>query len=160
LPYLFQGLIYLAKPSFPERAIEYLQKPIEFGMTIAYGWLGAAYVLAGRRDEALKILEEMDRVEKERYISPLKKLGIYLKPGLKHFRFMKRKYVSPLTKFVLYMALNKHDEALEWLDKSGQERDYFFPTMIMKVNLFDFAWAEEIKTHPRFKALQQKIKIE
>jgi TolB-like protein/lipoprotein NlpI len=159
LPYLFQGLIYLIKPSFPERAIEYLQKPAEFGMTIAYGWLAAAYALAGQRDEALKILEELDRIEKERYISPFKKLGIYLKPGLKHFRFMKRKYVTPLTKCVVYLALNMQDEALEWLEKSGQERDYFFPTMIMKIDLFDFTLAEEIKVHPRFKALLKKIKI-
>lgn len=159
MPYLFQGLIYLLKPSFPERAIEYLRKPVEFGMTIANGWLAAAYALAGQRDEALKILEELDRIEKERYISPFKKLGIYLKPGLKHFRFLKRKYVTPLTKCVVYLALNMQDEALEWLEKSGQERDYFFPTMIMAMDLFDFTWAEEIKVHPRFKALQKKINI-
>jgi hypothetical protein len=123
------------------------------------GWLAAAYALAGQRDEALKILEELDRIEKERYISPFKKLGIYLKPGLKHFRFMKRKHVTPLTKCIVYLALNMQDEALEWLEKSGQERDYFFPTMIMKIDLFDFTLAEEIKVHPRFKALLKKIKI-
>ena len=157
MPYLFQGLIYLIKPSFPERAIGYLQKSAEFGMTFAYGWLGAAYSLAGQGDEALKILEELDRIEKEQYISPFKKLGIYLKPGLKHFRFMKRKYVAPLTKCLVYLALNMQDEALEWLEKSGQERDYFFPIVIM--DRFDFTWVEEIKVHPRFKALQKKIKI-
>jgi len=159
MPYLFQGMIYLMKPSFPEKAIEYLQKSVEFGMTIAYGWLGAAYTLAGQRDEALKILEDLDRIEQERHISPFKKLGIYLKPGLKHFRFMKRKYVIPLTKCILYLALNKQAEALEWLEKSSQERDYFFPTMIELMDLFDIPLAEEIKIHPRFKSLQKKIKF-
>ncbi len=159
MPYLFQGLFYLTKPSVPEKAIEYLQKSAEFGMTYAYGWLGAAYALAGQKDEALRILEELDRIEKERYISPFKKLGIYLKPGLKHFRFMKKKYVAPLTKCAVYLALNMQYEALEWLEKSGQERDYFFPTMIMVMDRFDFTRAEEIKGHPRFKALQKKIKI-
>lgn len=159
MPYLFQGLIYLIKPSFPERAIEYLQKPAEFGMTYAYGWLGAAYALAGQRDKALKIIEELDRIERERYISPFKKLGIYLKPGLKHFRFMKKKYVAPLMKCAVYLALNMQDEALKWLEKSGQERDYFFPTMIMVGDRFDFTFAEEIKVHQRFKALQKKINI-
>lgn len=159
MPYLFQGLFYLMKPSYPEKAIEYLQKSAKFGMTIAYGWLGAAYAMAGQKDEALKIIEALDRIEQERHISPFKKLGIYLKPGLKHFRFMKRKYVSPLTKCIVYLALNMQDEALEWFEKSGQEHDYFFPTMIMTMDLFDFTWAEEIKVHPRFKALQKKIKI-
>ncbi len=159
MPYLFQGLIYLIKPSLPQRAVDFLQKSAESGMTFAIGWLGAAYALAGQRDKAFKILEELDDIEKERYISPIKKLGIYLKPGLRHFRFMKRKYVPPLTRCVVYLALNMQDEALEWLEKSAQERDYFFPAMIMVMDHFDFAWAEEIKAHPRFKAVQKKIKL-
>jgi serine/threonine protein kinase/tetratricopeptide (TPR) repeat protein len=158
MPYLFQGMIYLMKPSSPEKAIEYLKKSVEFGMTIAYGWLGAAYALVGRKEEALNILEDLDRIEKERYISPMKKFGIYLKPGLKHFRFMKRKYVTPLTKCVVYLALNMQGEALDWLEKAGQERDYFFPATLMLMNRFDFTWDKEIKAHPRFKALQRKIK--
>jgi len=118
MPYLFQGMVYLIKPSVPEKAIEYLQKPAGFGMNLALGWLGAAYALAGQRDEAQKILEKLDRIEQERYISPFKKFGIYLKPGLKHFRFMKRKYVTPLTRCVVYLTLNRQEEALEWLEKS------------------------------------------
>jgi tetratricopeptide (TPR) repeat protein len=151
-------MLYLIKPSFPERAIKYLQKSADFGMTFAYGWLGAAYALAGQRDEALKILHELDKIEKERYISPFKKLGIYLKPGLKRFRFLKTKYVTPLTKCLVYLALNKQDEALEWLEKSDQERDYFFPEMIKVMDRFDFPWAEEFKVQPRLKDLQKKIK--
>jgi serine/threonine protein kinase len=160
MPYFFQGMMYLIKPSVPEKAIGYLQKSSGSGMNLASGWLGAAHVLAGRRDEALKVLENLDRIEKERYISPLKKFGIYLKPGLKHFRFMKKKYISPLARWVVYQALGMQDEALGWLEKSAQERDYFLPVVTLLMNLFDFAQAEEIKGHPRFKALQQKFKIE
>ncbi len=159
MPYLFQGMMYLIKPSLPEKAIEHLEKPVEAGMILAYGWLGAAYVLAGQRDEALNILEELDRKEKERYIPPFKKLGVYLKPGLKHFRFMKKKYVTPMTRYLLYLAMNMQDEALEWLEKSAQERDYFFPALILVMDRFDFPWAEDIKAHPRFVALQKKINI-
>ena len=107
----------------------------------------------------MKILEELDGIKKERYISAFKKLGIYPKPGLKHIRYMKKKYVAPLMKCVVYLVLNMQDEALEWLEKSGQERDYFFPTMIMVGDRFDFTLAEEIKVHPRFKALKKKIII-
>ena len=160
MPYLFQGMVYLIKPSVPEKAIEYLQKPAGFGMNLALGWLGAAYALAGQRDEAQKILEKLDRIEQERYISPFKKFGIYLKPGLKHFRFMKRKYVTPLTRCVVYLTLNRQEEALEWLEKSEKERDYFFPAVVTLMDRFDFAWREGIKINPRFKALQGKIKIE
>ncbi len=159
MPYLFQGLIYLIKPSFPQRAIEYLKKSSESGMTFAIGWLGAAYALAGQKDKAIQILEELDDIEKERYISPVKKLGVYLKPGLKHFRFMKRKYVAPLTRCVVYLALNMQGEALEWMERSARERDYFFPAMIMVMDNFDFAWIEAVKNEPRFKALQKKVKI-
>jgi serine/threonine protein kinase/Tfp pilus assembly protein PilF len=158
MPYLFQGMMLLMKPSFPLRAIEYLKKPAGSGMTFAYGWMGAAYVMAGKKDEALKILEELNRIERQRYIPPFKKLGVYLKPGLKHFRFMKRKYVAPLAKGLVYLALNMQDEALEWLEKSEKERDYFFPAVIMVMDRFDFAWIEKIKIHPRFKALQSKTK--
>ena len=160
MPYFFQGMMYLMKPSHPEKAIQYLKKPVGFGMILAYGWLGAAYALSGQKEEALKILQELDGMEKERYISSVKKMGIYLKPGLKHFRFMKKKYVSPLTRCVLYLALNKQDEALEWLEKSEKERDYFFPAVVYLIDHFDLAWSDEIKTQPRFKDLQKKIKIE
>jgi hypothetical protein len=128
-------------------------------MTMAYGWLAAAYALAGHREKALKILEELDRIEKEQYFSPFKKIGFYLRPGLKPFRFMKRKYVTPLSKFVAYLAMNKQEETLEWLEKSVQERDYFLPRMTIFLDHFDFAGAEEIKIHPRFKSLKKKIKI-
>ena len=158
MPYLFQGMMLLMKPSFPQRAIEYLKKPAGSGMTFAYGWMGAAYAMAGKKDEALKILEELNRIERQRYIPPFKKLGVYLKPGLKHFRFMKKKYVAPLAKGLVYLALNMQDEALEWLEKSEKERDYFFPAVINVIDRFDFAWIEEIKALPRFKTLQSKVK--
>jgi hypothetical protein len=61
---------------------------------------------------------------------------------------------------VVYQALGMQDEALGWLEKSAQERDYFLPVVTLLMNLFDFAQAKEIKGHPRFKALQQKFKIE
>jgi serine/threonine protein kinase len=160
MAYFFQGMMNLVKPSFPEKAIQYLQKPAKFGMVLATGWIGAAYVLVGQRDNALKILEELDKMEKERYISPIKKLGVNLKPGLRHFRFMKTKYVAPLARCVVYLALNLQDKALDWLERSEKNRDYFFPAIFLLLDKFDFSWAEEIKLNPRFKALKQKIKIE
>jgi tetratricopeptide (TPR) repeat protein len=159
MPYLFQGMIYLISPSFPQRAIEYLKKPAEFGMIFSYGWLGAAYALSGQKEKTLEILEELDSIEKERYLSPIKKVGVYLKPGLRHFRFMKRKYVAPLTRFLAYLALNMQDKALAWLEKSAQERNYFFPALIMVMDRFDFKWTEEMEDHWQLRAYRKKIKF-
>ncbi|MBN2246464.1 MAG: protein kinase [Candidatus Aminicenantes bacterium] len=160
MAYFFQGMMYLVKPAFPKKAIQYLQKPAKFGMVLASGWIGASYALLGQRDKALKILEELDKIEKERYISPIKKLGVNLKPGLKHFRFMKKKYVAPLSRWVVYLALNMQDKALDWLEKSERERDYFFTAVFLLLDQFDFPWSEEIKLNPRYRALKRKIKIE
>jgi hypothetical protein len=60
---------------------------------------------------------------------------------------------------VVYLALNMRGEALEWMERSARERDYFFPAMMMVMDNFDFAWVEAIKEEPRFKALQKKVKI-
>ena len=160
MPFLFQGIMYFLKPAYPERAIEYLKKPADLGMIFALGWMGAAYALAGRRDEALDVLEKLNRIEKEKYIPPFKKIGVYLKPGLKHFRFMKRKYVAPLARALIYLALNNLEEALDWFEKSKRERDYFFPAAMMTIDRekLDIPWIGEFIQHPRYKALQSRLK--
>jgi serine/threonine protein kinase/tetratricopeptide (TPR) repeat protein len=63
------GIGYLDKPAFPEKAIEYLHKAAEAGVTSAYGFLGMAQAMAGRKEEALKYLEKLERIEKNR-LSP------------------------------------------------------------------------------------------
>lgn len=160
MPFIFLGMVYLVKPAVPEKAIEYLEKAADFGLTFALGWLGPAYAMAGRREDALRILERLEKVEKERFISPLKKCFIYLKPGLRHFRFLKKKYVSPLLKALVYMSLNMTEQALQYFEKACQNRDYVAPMFIGRPeSLLDFPGIGDIRSHPRFKALQEKIKI-
>ena len=159
MPYLFLGMTYLAKPAIPEKAVQYLQKAIDFGLIFAYGWLGAAYAAAGRKAEALSILEKLDKMEKERYLPLLKKSLMFLKPEFRHFRFMKKKYISPLLRAMVWMGLNEQDMALEYLEKSCEARDYFFPAVMTLALPLDLPWIEELKTQPRFKALQEKVKI-
>jgi serine/threonine protein kinase len=156
--YLFMGMFSLFKPSFPARAIEYLEKAAGFGLTFALGYLGLAYAMAGRRDDALSVLGQLEKIEKERFLPPLKKIGVYLKPGLRHFRSLKKKYVSPLLKALVYLGLHMMDKTLDCLEESGRERDYFLPALLMGVGAADVPWFDEITQHPRFKALQEKIK--
>jgi serine/threonine protein kinase/TolB-like protein/Flp pilus assembly protein TadD len=60
--------------------------------------LGHTYVLAGRRDEALGILEEMKRLAASRHVSSY------------HFT-------------IIHAALGEKDEAFEWLEKSYSARE-------------------------------------
>ncbi len=160
MPYLFLGMICLVKPTDPEKAVEYLEKAMGFGLHFAYGHLGAAYALLGKEDKAFEVLEKLDLLEKENFIPPFKRSLLLLKPELKHFRFMKKKYVAPLLKALIYMALNKHEEALHYLEESCEARDYFFPAIVTTSGLLDAPGIEELKKQPRFKALKKKIRME
>jgi TolB-like protein len=156
--YLFIGMFSLFKPAFPEKAIEYLEKAAGFGLTFALGYLGLAYALAGRRDDALSVLGRLEKTEKERFLPPLKKIAVYLKPGLRHFRSLKKKYVSPFLKGLIYLGLHMTDKTLDCLEESGRERDYFLLALLMRAAALDVPWFDEMTQHPRFKALQEKIK--
>ncbi len=160
MPYLFLGIFSLFKPAVPEKAIEYLEKAAGFGLTFALGYLGLAYAMAGRRDDALNVLGQLERIEKERFLPPLKKIGVYLKPGLRPFRSLKKKYVAPLLKALIYLGLHRIDKTLDCLEESGRERDYFLPALLLRVGAFvDVPWFDELTQHPRFKALREKIKL-
>jgi len=160
MPYLFLGMICLGKPADPETAVESLEKAVGFGLHFAYGHLGAAYALLGRKDKAHEILEKLDQLEKENFIPPIKKSLLLLKPELKHFRFMKKKYVAPLLRALIYLALDEQEKAMQFFEKSCEARDYFFPATILTTNLFDAPGMKEFKNLSRFKAFRKKIRVE
>ncbi len=155
--YLWLGMVYLVRPAIPEKAIEYLQKAADAGVTLAYGYLGMGQALAGRKEEALKCLEKLERVEKERFLPLPLKLLLYLKPGLRHFRSFKKKYCPAHMKAVIYLGLNMQEEALDQLEKSCQARDYLMPVFFrVMVRLYDVPW--DITISPKFQALRAKNK--
>ena len=143
----------------PEKAIEYLHKAADAGVTLAYGYLGMALALVGQKEEALKCLAKLEKIEKERFVPFLLKLLLYLKPGLRHFRSIKKKYFPAYLKALIYCGLNRHEEALAELEKSSQAREYLMP-VFLRVNAFsiDFPGMREITSSPRFQALKAKIK--
>jgi len=157
MPYLFLGMMYLRKPAVPEKAIEYLEKAVEFGLHFGYGWLGAAYALSGQQQKALGVLDKLEEIEKERYLPPLKQSLMYLKPGLKHFRFMKKRYVPPLLKVVIFLGLDRHEEALAHLEESCQVRDFFLPPFFTLVKLSEFPRIDEFAASPKFQKLKKKV---
>ena len=62
--------------------------------------LGLAYALAGRKDEANKILNELLELNKQRYVTPAAFAN-------------------------LYIGLGNKDEAFVWLEKAFQERSNY-----------------------------------
>ena len=89
---------YQEKEMF-EEAIAELKKASALGRAGGEAWLGNAYALAGKRDEAQKILDELKEASKQRYVSP--------------FEFA-----------LIYMGLGEKDHAFEWLNKTFDENPY------------------------------------
>ena len=157
--YVWIGMMYLGKPSFPEKAVEHLQKAVDLGVDGAYGYLGMAHALAGRKEEAWKCLKKLDKIEKEPFVPFPLRLLLFLKPGLRHFRSFKKKYCPAYLKAFIYCGLNMPEEALTEFEKSSQARDYILPVMLgAKFSDYDFPGVENFVASPRFEALLAKIK--
>jgi TolB-like protein/Tfp pilus assembly protein PilF len=102
---LWLGQLYLIPPEDYGKAIVYLQKAAQLGMTFALGWLGWTLAHAGKKDEATKMLDQLDEISKQRYVSPFQKALIFL-------------------------GLDRVDEAFEHFELAYEEREpflaYFF----------------------------------
>ena len=102
--HILLGEAYVAK-GMPAEGVAEMQKGVALDATLAktperwdrYPLLAYAYAAAGRRDEALKILGEQQRLAKQRYVSP--------------YNFA-----------IIYTGLGDKDRAFEWLTKCVEER--------------------------------------
>jgi tetratricopeptide (TPR) repeat protein len=99
LPYMWLSANFLAKKMWGE-AIAASQKFVELHAesVIGVSILGSAYGSAGMKDEALKILERLDGLSKDRYVGPL-------------FRAM------------VWTGLGEKNKALEDLEKAYLEKE-------------------------------------
>jgi tetratricopeptide (TPR) repeat protein len=102
--HLFLGWIYLATGRSQD-AISVYHRAREFSpLRYFVGGLGEAYVLAGKRDEARRLLEQLEKESKERYV--------------------------PATAIVLiYARLGDKDRAFHWLEKALEQRDWIATLM-------------------------------
>ena len=102
--HILLGEAYVAK-GMPAEGVAEMQKGMVLDATLAktperwdrYPLLAYAYAVAGRRDEALKILDEQQRLAKQRYVSP--------------YNFA-----------IIYTGLGDKDRAFEWLTKCVEQR--------------------------------------
>jgi TolB-like protein/tRNA A-37 threonylcarbamoyl transferase component Bud32/Tfp pilus assembly protein PilF len=99
LPYMWLSANFAAKKMWGE-AIPPAQKFVELSgeSVLGLSLLGTAYGLAGRKDEALKILERLDKLPKERY-------------------------VAFLSRAMVWTGLGEKNKALENLEKAFENRD-------------------------------------
>jgi TolB-like protein/Tfp pilus assembly protein PilF len=92
---------------------------------------GQVYALAGRRDDAKRMLVELER----RYLE----------------RRSGRDYVAATTPAVIYASLDERDKAIEWLEKGYEDRA--FQMQFLKV---DPRW-DKLRDDPRFQELLKKV---
>ncbi len=89
--------------------------------------LGHAYASSGKKTEAVKILEQLQELSKQRYVTA--------------YSFA-----------IVYLGLGDKEEALRWLQKSYQDRAGYDIANI-KVDPF----LDPLRGDPHFEALAEKI---
>jgi DNA-binding winged helix-turn-helix (wHTH) protein/TolB-like protein/Flp pilus assembly protein TadD len=95
--HLWMADVYIQKGMYDEAITEINKSQYGEGNARAISTLGYTYALAGRRDEARKVLDQLKEVSKQ-------------------------KYVSPIFFAIPHLALGEKDQAFEWLEKAYQER--------------------------------------
>ena len=103
----YLGLAYEAKGMYPE-AISEFQRGVKLsGSPLMLALLGHAYAVAGKKTEARQVLNDLQQLQEQRY-------------------------VSPYTVAAIYAGLGDQDQAFKWLDKAVEERDIWL--MNLKVD--------------------------
>jgi serine/threonine-protein kinase len=130
------GLAYEGKKMYTEAIASYqsaisLSKTAEFleGKPEMIAALGHAYAATGRREEALKIIEQLKEL------------------------IAQQRYVSPYSIALIYTGLNEKEMAFEWLDRAYNERDESYIHLKVDPRL------DDLRSDPRFVERLQLIKL-
>jgi len=103
----YLGLAYEAKGMYAE-AINQFQTGVKLsGSPLMLALLGHAYAASGKKAEAQQVLDDLQQLQSQRY-------------------------VSPYTVAAIYAGLGEQDQAFNWLDKAVEERDIWL--MNLKVD--------------------------
>ena len=121
------GEVFSAKRAFDEAISEYQKARALNDDPFVLGLLGHAYASAGNQSEALKILEQLKEVSRQRYVSM--------------YSFA-----------IVYLALGDKQEALRWLEQCYQDRAGADIGWIRVDSLVD-----PLRGDPRFEGIAEKI---
>lgn len=103
----YLGLAYEAKGMYAEAISEFQTGVKLSGSPLMLALLGHAYAVAGKKTEAQQILNDLQQLQEQRY-------------------------VSPYTVAAIYAGLGDQDQAFTWLEKAVEERDIWL--MNLKVD--------------------------
>jgi len=96
LPHSILGLAYVQKSMYKEGVAE-LEKAVAISPSnVSLAFLGHGYAAAGRRQEAQKVLDQLNEISKE-------------------------KYVPALHRALIHAGLVEKDKAFDWLEKAYEE---------------------------------------
>jgi eukaryotic-like serine/threonine-protein kinase len=130
------GLAYEQKRMYDEAVAAYqraisLSKTAEFpdGKPEMIAALGHAHAAAGRRDEALRIIDRLREL------------------------VSRQDYVSPYSIALIHVALNEEGPAFDWLDRAYRERDESFIHLKVDPRL------DRLRADPRFDEMLRLIKL-
>jgi serine/threonine protein kinase/Tfp pilus assembly protein PilF len=98
LGHMFLGEAYLQKSMYKEGIAEIeKEQVVSPNGTGALSYLGYAYALAGRRTEAQKVVDQLNKISEQ-------------------------KYVPAASRAIIYAGLGEKDKAFEWLEKGYEDR--------------------------------------
>ena len=127
------GMAYVQKSMYKEATAEFEKALVNsLGSPYVLSELGYAYALSGRRAEAQKALDRLNELSKQ-------------------------KYVPAAYRVMIYVGLGEKDKALDWLEKSYEER-YIVgdATVDIKVDpVFD-----PLRSDPRFEDLLRRMNLQ
>lgn len=105
--YIWQGLTYWGIGE-NDKALASLLRAETLAKEMAYGlgFLGMAYALTGQKNKVFKMLEKLDKLSAEKYVSPMYKAFVYIGLDLtdKAFEYIEKAYVDRET-FLFYMKI-------------------------------------------------------
>jgi tetratricopeptide (TPR) repeat protein len=130
LAYCGLGRVYLHQGKYEEAIAEFHKADdLDERLPPTREQLGYAYAVAGRRDEALKILGEMDE------------------------RAARGEYVTPLGIAWIYIALGDKDQAFAWLNKACDEHNGGLPYLKTEP-VYD-----SLRSDPRFANVLRRVNL-
>jgi len=103
----YLGLAYEQKGMYAEAIAEFEKGVKLSGSPLMLALLGHAYAVSGKRAEAQRVLDDLQQLQSQRY-------------------------VSPYTVAAIYAGLGDQEQAFKWLDKAVDERDIWL--MNLKVD--------------------------
>lgn len=131
MAHLWLGQCYALSPEDYGKAIFHLQKAVQLGITFALGWLGWTLAHTGKKTGAEEMLDQLDEIAKQRYISPFQKALVFL-------------------------GLERMEEAFEHLQRAYKEREPFLVFFLLD----NMPGPSPIRSDPRCVAILEKIGLE